>query len=153
MIDLNAVLTFSEAAEKWGFRDGNTLRKALERKRFKEHEVRKSGSVWLTTYEAMLRVFGEPQHIHYSIYYTDIVKLATYCIQGRFDFMDVTHSIYEKACLELNKGNKVAIVKSKEHPHMIARIITSVEELEAWLRYYGNRITGNDTSYNKNCKK
>ena len=31
MIDLTQVLTFSEAAEKWGLANGNTLRKAVER--------------------------------------------------------------------------------------------------------------------------
>lgn len=61
MIDLNQVLTFSEAAEKWGLANGNTLRKAVERKRFHDDEIRKSGDVWLTTYEAMQRVFGQPR--------------------------------------------------------------------------------------------
>ena len=61
MIDLTQVLTFSEAAEKWGLANGNTLRKAVERKRFHSDEIRKSGDVWLTTYQAMLRVFGQPR--------------------------------------------------------------------------------------------
>lgn len=58
MIDLTQVLTFTEAAEKWQLAGGNTLRQAVARGRFHEAEIRKSGTVWLTTYEAMTRVFG-----------------------------------------------------------------------------------------------
>ncbi|MGL4696435.1 helix-turn-helix domain-containing protein [Enterococcus larvae] len=58
MVDLSQVLTFTEAAEKWQLAGGNTLRQAVARGRFHEDEIRKSGTVWLTTYEAMTRVFG-----------------------------------------------------------------------------------------------
>lgn len=58
MVDLTQVLTFTEAAEKWQLAGGNTLRQAVARGRFYEEEIRKSGTVWLTTYEAMTRVFG-----------------------------------------------------------------------------------------------
>lgn len=58
MVDLTQVLTFTEAAEKWQLAGGNTLRQAVARGRFHEEEIRKSGTVWLTTYEAMTRVFG-----------------------------------------------------------------------------------------------
>lgn len=60
MIDLNQVLTFTEAAEKWGLAGGNTLRQAVLRGKFEPFEIKKSGTVWLTTYDAMTRVFGEP---------------------------------------------------------------------------------------------
>ena len=30
MIDLNQVMTFTEAADKWGFANGNTIRKRLK---------------------------------------------------------------------------------------------------------------------------
>ena len=63
MINLDEVLTFTEAAMKWGLADGKTIRKAVERGRFEAYEIKKSGNVWLTTYEAMQRVFGEPKAI------------------------------------------------------------------------------------------
>ena len=55
MIDLNQVMTFTEAADKWGFANGNTIRKAVERNKFLPAEIRKSGDVWLTTYAAGFR--------------------------------------------------------------------------------------------------
>ena len=60
MIDLNQVLTFTEAAQKWGLANGSTIRQAALRGKFLDGEVRKSGTVWLTTYDAMVRVFGFP---------------------------------------------------------------------------------------------
>ena len=61
MINLDEVLTFTEAADKWGLADGKTIRKAVERGRFEQKENKKSGNVWLTTYAAMQRVFGSPR--------------------------------------------------------------------------------------------
>lgn len=60
IINLNNVLTFSEAAERWGL-GNSTLREAARNKRFKEGEVRKSSSVWLVTESAMKRLYGEPK--------------------------------------------------------------------------------------------
>ncbi|MCL5058787.1 MAG: helix-turn-helix domain-containing protein [Actinobacteria bacterium] len=61
-IDLNRVLTLNEAAARWKLADGATIRKAIERKRFKAHEIRKSGSIWLISLDGMERVFGpEPE--------------------------------------------------------------------------------------------
>jgi hypothetical protein len=60
VIDLNQVLTFTEAAQKWGLANGSTIRQAALRGKFLDGEVRKSGTVWLTTYDAMVRVFGFP---------------------------------------------------------------------------------------------
>lgn len=61
-IDLNKVLTLTEAAARWILADGSSIRKAIERKKFKENEIRKSGNIWLITMEGMIRVFGpEPK--------------------------------------------------------------------------------------------
>lgn len=61
-IDLTKVLTLNEAAARWGLADGSSIRKAIERKRFKSHEIRKSGSIWLISVYGMERVFGpEPK--------------------------------------------------------------------------------------------
>lgn len=51
------VLTFAEASELWGLGDG-TLRHAAARGTFTDKEVRKSGSTWLITKNAMERVYG-----------------------------------------------------------------------------------------------
>ena len=56
--DLSKVLTLSEAAQRWKLSNGASIRKAIERKKFNSHEIRKSGGVWLIAYSAMKRVFG-----------------------------------------------------------------------------------------------
>ncbi|MGX8834615.1 helix-turn-helix domain-containing protein [Amedibacillus sp. YH-ame6] len=140
MVDLNEVLTFSEAAEKWGFSDGNTLRKAVERNKFEAHELRKSGNVWLTTYKAMIRVFGQPANIVYTIYYADIIKIAAQYKNEDFNFQKDTQVMYEQAISTMRNGGQVAIVESKQHPHLIARIFTNKDELEEWFHYLFKRL-------------
>ena len=39
MINLDEVLTFTEAAMKWGLADGKTIRKAVERGRFEAYGI------------------------------------------------------------------------------------------------------------------
>lgn len=63
MIDLNEVLTISEAAQVYGLATAS-LRMACGGQKgyppiFKEGECRKSGSTWLITREAMERVYGD----------------------------------------------------------------------------------------------
>ncbi|OPX87483.1 MAG: hypothetical protein A4E53_02471 [Pelotomaculum sp. PtaB.Bin104] len=61
-IDLKKVLTLKEAAKRWLLADGSSIRKAIERKRFKDYEIRKSESIWLISIYGMERVFGpEPK--------------------------------------------------------------------------------------------
>lgn len=57
--ELNSVMTLSEAARKWGLSDGSTIRKAIERGKFEKYEIKQAGDVWITTYSAMERVFGD----------------------------------------------------------------------------------------------
>lgn len=52
------VFTSREAAERWGLSE-NTVTQWCNRNKFDEHEARKSGKVWLVTYEAMKRITGE----------------------------------------------------------------------------------------------
>lgn len=59
-IDINEVMTFKEASDIWKLGDG-TLRHSAARGVFQDHEIRKSGCVWLITKEAMNRVYGEYQ--------------------------------------------------------------------------------------------
>lgn len=55
---LDKVFTLKEAAKKWLLADGSTIRKAIEREKFKDSEIKQSGSVWLVTSDGMERVFG-----------------------------------------------------------------------------------------------
>ena len=60
---LNAVMTATEAAERWG-KPVRTVRQACTGQkgyppRFNPGEFRQSGSVWLITVEGMTRVFGK----------------------------------------------------------------------------------------------
>lgn len=63
---LQAVMTATEAAERWGKAD-RTVRQACTGykgapPRFNDGEFRQSGKVWLITVEGMTRVFGaEPK--------------------------------------------------------------------------------------------
>lgn len=58
-ININNILTFTEAAEKWNI-DSSTLRKLVNTdKLIKDVDYRKSGNVWLITKEAMKKVYGE----------------------------------------------------------------------------------------------
>lgn len=51
-------ISFSEAAEKWGLGE-STLRSAVNRGRFHENEIRKSGKVWLVTRQGIERLYGK----------------------------------------------------------------------------------------------
>lgn len=58
---LDKVMNFSEASKLWGLGD-STLRMATKRKSLLEGiDYRKSGSSWIITKEAMIRVYGEPK--------------------------------------------------------------------------------------------
>ncbi|MFX0547900.1 helix-turn-helix domain-containing protein [Hathewaya histolytica] len=54
---LEDVLTFSEAAEKYGLSNGAVLRNYVKRGLLEENEYRKSGNVWLVKKSAMERLF------------------------------------------------------------------------------------------------
>ncbi|WP_010076491.1 helix-turn-helix domain-containing protein [Clostridium cellulovorans] len=56
--DLTSIMTLSEAAKKWGLANGSTIRKAIERGKFQQNEIKQAGDVWIITYQAMERVFG-----------------------------------------------------------------------------------------------
>lgn len=130
MTNLDEVLTFSEAAEKWGLADGKSIRKAVERHRFEPYEIKKSGNVWLTTYDAMYRVFGAPRSHPMTIYYFDFYEDT---MRGKVS------ELFKKAEEEIKKGEMVSIVESRERPDRIFCILKSMEEMEGLkrrLRYY-----------------
>ena len=61
--ELDAVMTFAEATEKWGLAD-STLRKLVKTNKLTENvDYRKSGKVWLITREAMEKVYGKLEEI------------------------------------------------------------------------------------------
>lgn len=127
MINFDEVLTFSEAAEKWGLADGKTIRKAVERNRFEPYEIKKSGSVWLTTYDAMYRVFGEPRVSMPILYYFELFNNE--------QMGELLEDFFLKAEKLLEQGHKVRIAESREHPEKIVTIIESKDELAQWRRH------------------
>ena len=57
---LHSVMTFPEAAERWGLGE-STLRSMTRDGRLKVGEdYRKSGRSWLITEAAMIKLYGEP---------------------------------------------------------------------------------------------
>ena len=56
-LTITDILSLSEATKLWGLKDSSTLRKAMDRDKFFESEMRKADNIWLITYPAMQRVF------------------------------------------------------------------------------------------------
>lgn len=133
MIDLTQVLTFSEAAEKWGFSNGNTLRKAVERKKFQPHEIRKSGDIWLTTYEAMLRVFGQPRTSCGSIAINDIAHIVSNRLYNQEKQDYKYKQLMNKIHMAIQQEKTITIIQDKEHPNTILSVIKTTEDLDTFL--------------------
>lgn len=130
MIDLNQVLTFSEAAEKWGFANGNTLRKAVERNKFDENEIRKSGDVWLTTYEAMQRVFGQPRNLETVISMEELSQWISESYYHQEDSNQRLHEILNKMNETILKKKTVIIITSHNSPQNIVRVLKSQSDFD-----------------------
>lgn len=138
MIDLSQAMTFTEAAEKWGLANGNTIRKAVERKRFQENEIRKSGDVWLTTYEAMQRVFGNPKHSDLTI---SMTSLSQYISQSIYKDNDAKKQLkkiitdIQKAIIQ-HKTVTITTHDDQEHIVMILKNETDVETFTKNINRY-----------------
>lgn len=135
MIDLSQVLTFSEAADKWGFANGNTLRKAVERNKFLPGEVRKSGDVWLTTYEAMSRVFGQPRITDMTLSYNDISDLLVQSVYYQKEPLQKIQTLLQSLHTALRENKTISIIESIEHPERIIVVIKTSEDLASFERY------------------
>ncbi|MFQ9922736.1 MAG: helix-turn-helix domain-containing protein [Beduini sp.] len=135
MIDLSQVLTFSEAADKWGFANGNTLRKAVERNKFLPDEVRKSGDVWLTTYEAMGRVFGEPRMTDITLSYNEISELFIQSVYQQKESQKKIQTLLQSLHTALQENKTISIIESLEHPERIIVIIKTSADLASFERY------------------
>lgn len=127
MIDLNRVLTFTEAAEKWGLAGGNTLRQAVLRGKFEPHEIKKSGTVWLTTYNAMHRVFGEP---HVDIFQIPLVEIIASLKKTQAADRE---SFNKRIAQALENSQKLAITESIMGKEIVLYIFSSYPEYENWL--------------------
>ncbi|MDT2810909.1 helix-turn-helix domain-containing protein [Enterococcus asini] len=127
MIDLNRVLTFTEAAEKWGLAGGNTLRQAVLRGKFEPHEIKKSGTVWLTTYDAMHRVFGEP---HADIFQIPLVEIIASLKKTQAAERE---SFNKRIAQALENSQKLAITESIMGKEVVLYIFSSYPEYENWL--------------------
>lgn len=55
------ILSFSDAAEKWGFDDSKLRRHIKEGKLKVGVDVQKYGKQWVITKEAMFKYYGEPK--------------------------------------------------------------------------------------------
>lgn len=134
MIDLTQVLTFSEAAEKWGFANGNTLRKAVERKKFQPYEIRKSGDIWLTTYDAMMRVFGAPRTSCGSIAINDIAHVVSNRLYDQEKQDHEYKQLMDRIHLAIQQEKTITIIKDEEHPDTILSVIKTSEDLDTFLK-------------------
>ena len=137
MVDLDKVLTFSEAAEKWGFSNGSTLRKAVERNKFQDWEIKRSGNVWLTTYDAMERVFGIPKHIEdaFIIKYFDLSNIICdmYIPEKSEDSKKKLKDLINSATLAIEENKLIRFTYESHGEEKNLTIIRTKEELDAWL--------------------
>lgn len=90
MDNINTILTFREASERWNL-DSSTLRKIVKRKKLKEGiDYRKSGCVWLITETAMKRVFGpEPLVLYVSTDLDKVLNKAEYIEMVKREFKNI----------------------------------------------------------------
>lgn len=64
-LTLDQVMSLNEAAARWqNISSVDTIRKAINANRFHEWEVRKSESIWLITYAALIRLYGPESYMN-----------------------------------------------------------------------------------------
>jgi|GEM_PF-270594 len=152
-IDLSAVMTLSEAAKKWGLSDGSTIRKAIERDKFRQDEIKQAGEVWITTYSAMERVFGTIKNEENAyIIYDDFETV--YLTRLYLSFVQFTYSktplskefeekyqyvknIFIKALTAIRNNQKVIIKKSRNN--QIREIINTESEFFLYINVFRSR--------------
>ena len=141
--ELNSVYTLKEASEKWALADGSSIRKAIERNKFYNTEIKQSGSVWIVTESGMNRVFG-PRDIRnkyiINIKQLLVMKTRINILEIKEEFGEITkeereelfvvikalQKLLDDAIAYLNDNKSVLIrSNSKEKP---VEIINSKEE-------------------------
>lgn len=154
--NLSSVMTLSEAAKKWGFSDGSTIRKAIERGKFEKHEIKQAGDIWITTYDAMERVFGkikneEKELIIYDDFESNLYKLFLKDVQRdylrekvRERHLKENEILYNdikviliSALAAIRKGNKV-IIKNKRN-NKTKQVINTERELFVFIELFSRR--------------
>ncbi|MDD7793558.1 helix-turn-helix domain-containing protein [Clostridium sp. 'White wine YQ'] len=147
---INEVMTLSEAAKKWGLSDGSTIRKAIERGKFEQDEIKQAGDVWITTYSAMEKVFGnvkseENEFIIYDDLESCIYKL--YNKDGALDYLkdeelerrtkendhlyQYIKGVFVRALDAIKKGRKVIIKNSRNNK--IKQIMCTEKEFFSYI--------------------
>lgn len=175
-VNLNDIITLSEAAEKWGLADGSTIRKAIERNKFEIDEIKQAGAVWITTYDAMERVFGKikNEEENYIIDYERLshMLLKTYIADPRLEIMEnvkiknsETRKVYDnlydennelhreitnifKSALEALRQNRKVILKKVKN-NKILQVINSEKELISYIDLLDIRRQMTTASKNK----
>lgn len=155
--DLNSVMTLSEAAKKWGLANGSTIRKAIERGKFENNEIKQAGDVWITTYSAMERVFGsikneENEYVLYDDFETIYVSKAyiEYAMKAFFKnpVLDVKakeleleyqyiKDMFIKGLNAVRSNQKVIIKRSRNN--QIKQIISNENEYFLYIEGFRSR--------------
>ncbi|MBK1813268.1 hypothetical protein JHL18_21840 [Clostridium sp. YIM B02505] len=154
--NLSAIMTLSEAAKKWGFSDGSTIRKAIERGKFERHEIKQAGDIWITTYDAMERVFGkikneENELIIYDDFESNLYRLFLKDVQRDYLREKVRErnlkeneilynnirEVLISALVAIRKGNKV-IIKNKRS-NKTKQVINTERELFVFIELFSRR--------------
>lgn len=155
--ELDSVMTLSEAAKKWGLSDGSTIRKAIERGKFKQNEIKQAGNVWIITYSAMERVFGSIKNEEnaYTIYddFESIYMTKSYWEYAKLHYTDGTYIMaiskeieikyqyIKDLCmkgLEALRNNRKIIIK-KSRDNQIRQVIESEEEFYLYIELFTSR--------------
>ncbi len=153
-VSISDILTLTEAASKWRLADGATIRKAIERGKFDDLEVKRSGRTWLVTYQAMERVFGSIKddlddlyvpynHLMYLFMNAGASLNSIKHLRGTLsekelhdvpfvgELKDLLAEIQTKADL----GAQVIVTNSEMRNSSIKKIIGSSDELKLFFKY------------------
>lgn len=156
-VNLNSVMTLSEAAKKWGLANGSTIRKAIERGKFEKDEIKQAGDVWITTYSAMERVFGsikneEDAYVIYddfeTVYLTKayfefaqlayfsgpLVDVKTKELEIKYQYI---RDVFIKGLKALRNNKKIIIKKSKDN--QIKQVIVTEDEFYLYIEAFRSR--------------
>lgn len=155
--ELDCVMTLSEAAKKWGLSDGSTIRKAIERGKFEQNEIKQAGNVWIITYSAMERVFGsiKDEENAYIIHddFESIYMTKSYWeyakshytdgayIMAKSKELEIKYQYIKDLCMKgleaLRNNQKIIIKKSRDN--QIRQIIESEEEFYLYIELFTSR--------------
>jgi hypothetical protein len=155
--DLNSIMTLSEAAKKWGLANGSTIRKAIERGKFNQDEIKQAGDVWITTYSAMERVFGPIKNEDDEFVIYDDFE-TVYLTKAYFEYAHLAYlkgpnynmmakdleikyqyikDIFIRGLNALRNNQKVIIKKSRNN--QVRQVICTEEEYFLYIQVFRSR--------------